>query len=47
VIVIQAAILNLALPATIKFLIVTGVGLAASFAITALVRLIPAVRRVV
>jgi surface polysaccharide O-acyltransferase-like enzyme len=47
VIVIQVTILNLALPATVKFLIVTGVGLAASFAITALVRLIPAVRRVV
>jgi hypothetical protein len=47
VIVIQVAILNLALPVTIKFLIVTGLGLVASFAITGLVRLVPAVRRVV
>jgi glucan biosynthesis protein C len=47
VIFIQVTILNLALPATIKFLIVTGLGLVASFAITGLVRLVPAVRRVV
>jgi peptidoglycan/LPS O-acetylase OafA/YrhL len=47
VIVIQAAILNLDLPATIKFLIVTVIGVIASFAITALARQIPAVRRVV
>jgi peptidoglycan/LPS O-acetylase OafA/YrhL len=47
VIIIQAAVLNLALPATVKFLTVTAVGLVASFAITALARQIPAVRRVV
>ena len=44
---LQAAIIGIALPATVKFLAVTAVGLAASFALAAALRQIPAVRRVV
>jgi glucans biosynthesis protein C len=47
VVAIQAAILDLALSATAKFAIVTVAGIAASFALSALLRTIPAVRRVI
>jgi glucan biosynthesis protein C len=47
VVAIQAAILGLVATAGIKFLIVTVLGTIASFALTALVRMIPGVARVV
>lgn len=47
VVAIQMAILGIALSATAKFAIVTVAGIAASFALSALLRAIPGVRRVI